>query len=267
MQQVSTKNDGFDLRVSILQMDIKWEDKSFNLDRVENDISQLSGKTDLVILPEMFTTGFSMNSRNLSEENSGKTVERIKQWANAYDFAICGSFIAKEADQFYNRGFFISSTQSVFYDKRHLFRMGDEPKSFSAGQSLPLVEHKGFTICLQICYDLRFPVWSRNVDNKYDLLIYCASWPKPRINVWDILLKARAIENMSYVCGVNRVGTDGMNLMYNGHSTIIDYKGNELVSFPEDLPGIETVTISKKELNLFRNKFPVWKDADKFTLE
>lgn len=267
MLQANTKIDGSELRVTVLQMDIKWEDKLFNLNNVESQIAPLLGKSDLVILPEMFTTGFSMNSKNLSEDTAGKTMERVKQWANDFDLAICGTFIAKDGKQFYNRGFFVSSTQTVFYDKRHLFRMGDEAKSFSAGQSLPIIEHKGFSICLQVCYDLRFPVWSRNVDNKYDLLIYCANWPKSRINVWDILLKARAIENIAYVCGVNRVGVDGLNFDYNGHSTLVDYKGNAQINLADGATAIETVTISKKELNIFRNKFPVWKDADQFALE
>jgi omega-amidase len=260
-------NEDYLLRVSTLQMDIEWENKARNLHKVQKYISELSGKTDIVVLPEMFTTGFSMNCKNLAENNTENTVTTLQTWAKQYKIAICGSFIATENNLYYNRGFLITENKYHFYDKHHLFRMGDESKHFSAGNNLKIIEHKGFNICLQICYDLRFPVWVRNTDNKYDLLIYVASWPQSRIKAWDTLLEARAIENLSYVCGVNRVGTDGLNLSYNGHSTFINYKGERLINFKDNSEGVKTITISKKELNIFRNKFPVWKDADKFTLE
>lgn len=254
------------LRVSLVQMDIVWEDKDVNLRKVQGILSELSGKTDLVVLPEMFSTGFSMNSHSLSEPVDGTTVTSLKDWAKQYDLTICGSYIASENGQFFNRGFFIAPEKSCFYDKRHLFRMGDEAKSFSAGNSHCIVEHKGFNICLLICYDLRFPVWARNIGNKYDLLIYVANWPQSRIRVWNTLLEARALENQSYVCGVNRVGIDGMKLVYDGQSSMIDFKGIKLSTLTDSIEKIETVEISKKALNLFRNKFPVWKDADDFTL-
>lgn len=247
-------------------MDIVWEDKAANLSKVQHSLSELSGKTDVVVLPEMFSTGFSMNSRSLAEPIDSKIITMLQAWSKEYNLAICGSYIASEDGRFYNRGFFITANNIHFYDKRHLFRMGDEGKSFSAGNNHCIVEHKGFNICLLICYDLRFPVWARNVGNAYDLLIYVANWPQSRIKVWNTLLEARALENLCYVCGVNRVGVDGMQLIYNGQSSLIDYKGIRLTTIAEPVEAIETVEISKKGLNLFRNKFPVWKDADDFTL-
>lgn len=254
------------LKVTIVQFDIVWENKKQNLDKVEKLISGLKGQTDLVVLPEMFSTGFSMNSANLAEENSGETISRIKHWSISLGFAICGSFIAKEKEQYFNRGFFISTTHATFFDKRHLFRVGDEPKYFSAGKERVIVEHKGFKICLLICYDLRFPVWSRNIDNQYDLLIYMANWPMSRTRVWKSLLIARAIENMAYVCGTNRIGKDGIGIEYNGNSMFIDAKGNVISNIENNLEQTETIEISKDELDSFRQKFPVWKDADKFDL-
>lgn len=254
------------LRVSLIQTDIVWENKAENLRNIEQKIINLQGETDLVVLPEMFTTGFSMNSHALAEDTSGETISTLKRWAKDYDMALCGSFIAEDEGRFYNRGFFISSDEAFYYDKKHLFRMGDERSAFSEGNDRLIVEHKGFDICLLICYDLRFPVWSRNVDNAYDLLIYVASWPESRAMVWDVLLKARALENQAYVCGVNRVGVDGLKLAYRGGSVLLDAKGRSLSSLRDSEEGVETVEISKEELNDFRRKFPVWKDADKFTI-
>lgn len=253
------------LRISLVQYDIVWENKEANLRYVEDVATSLAGKTDIVVLPEMFTTGFTMNSHKLSESNDGDTITLLKQWATEFDIAICGSFIAKEKGHFFNRGFFISSESEYFYDKRHLFRMGKEPEYFSPGDKRLIFEHKGFNICLLICYDLRFPVWARNINNEYDLIIYTANWPESRAKVWNTLLAARAIENISYVCGVNRIGKDGNDLVYKGDSKLIDAKGEVLTSIKVDK--VETVSISKDELDKFRNKFPVWKDADSFKLK
>lgn len=259
-------NEDKKLRISLLQTDIKWEDKEYNLATLERYISQLTGKTDLIVLPEMFSTGFSMNSHILAETTEGNTISKLQTWAAQYEVALSGSFIAEDNNEYYNRGFFITPTEATFYDKRHLFRMGDEPKHFSAGDKQCIIQYNGFNICLLICYDLRFPVWARSVDNNYDLLLYVANWPEARSRVWSVLLEARALENQAYVCGVNRVGKDGIGLSYKGQSTLIDFKGNKLVYFNTAIEQIETVEISKEELNLFRNKFPVWKDADRFTL-
>lgn len=255
------------LRISLVQYDIAWENKQKNLDYIHTVVSGLEGKTDVVILPEMYTTGFSMNSHNLAEPVSGNTITLLKQWAAQYDVAVCGSYIAEENTNFYNRGFFITPDKEFYYDKRHLFRMGAEPQSFSAGGKRLIFEHKGFNICLLICYDLRFPVWARNIDNEYDLLIYTANWPASRAKVWNALLTARALENMAYVCGVNRIGKDGNGLIHEGCSKVIDAKGNEILSLGTDLGQVGTVCISKLELEQFRAKFPVWKDADRFELK
>lgn len=255
------------LRISLVQYGIVWEDKEANLHYIQKIVTSLAGKTDIVVLPEMCTTGFTMNSQKLAEPNYGTTISLFKQWSKESDIAICGSFIAKDKEDYYNRGFFISPDNNFYYDKRHLFRMGKEPEYFSAGNKRLVFEHKGFNICLLICYDLRFPVWARNVGNEYDLLIYTANWPESRANVWNTLLTARAIENMSYVCGVNRIGKDGNKLMYRGDSKLINAKGEEITSIEANKNQIETVCISKTELEQFRNKFPVWKDADDFELK
>lgn len=256
---------GTQLRISMIQLDIVWENKKANLEKVHKHIASHALHTDVFVLPEMFSTGFSMNSHNLAETNEDETVNKLKEWAKTYGVAICGSFIASDSGKYYNRGFFITPDREYFYDKRHLFRMGDEPNHFSQGNKRLILNYKGFNICLLICYDLSFPVWARNINNEYDLLIYTANWPEARANVWNTLLEARAIENMCYVCGVNRIGTDGNNLAYKGDSKIINAKG-QIISLivKED---IETITLSKNELNNFRNKFPVWKDADSFTIE
>lgn len=253
------------LKISLIQLDIEWENKSENLKRVHDYISSCTEKTDIFVLPEMFSTGFTMNSHNLAETNEGNTISCIKQWAKQYDTAICGSFIASDNGNFYNRGFFITTDKEYYYDKRHLFRMGSEPQYFSSGNKRLIFEHKGFSICLLICYDLRFPVWARNVGNEYDLLIYVANWPTSRVKAWNSLLTARAIENMSYVCGVNRFGKDGNGLEYTGDSKLINARGEEMTSIVKG-EDMETVNISKDELDKFRAKFPVWKDADSFEI-
>lgn len=254
------------MRVSILQTDIVWENRQENLRRLERKFEELRGETDLVILPEMFSTGFSMNSQSLAEEANGDTIRTLKKYAVKYQSAIVGSYIAKDNNRYYNRAFFITPQGEVtFYDKRHLFRMGEESKHFSAGEvPKPIVHYKGWNICFLICYDLRFPVWSRNQNNEYDLLIYVANWPSSRRKVWDTLLPARALENMSYVCGVNRVGTDGNDLAHNGGSVIYSAKGEVLASVPDYEEGAATAHLSLPELNEFRKKFPAWKDADEF---
>ena len=255
------------LRITVYQQDIEWENKKVNLSSIHDIIAFHSDQSDLIVMPEMCTTGFSMNCQSLAEPDDGETVTLLQEWSKRYDVALCGSFIASEADKYYNRAFFITPHESYFYDKRHLFRMGDEGNFFSSGNKRLIIEHKGFNVCLLVCYDLRFPIWARNVDNEYDLLIYVANWPESRINVWNTLLSARAIENMSYVCGVNRVGVDGNGLKHNGHSKVLNARGEELTSIGYNAPDTETVTIEKEELIKFRDKFPVWKDSDQFSIK
>lgn len=255
------------MRITILQTDIVWEDKESNLSNLESLLPKLKGTTNLVVLPEMFSTGFSMNCHQLAETNTGTTVAQLTKWAKQYNLALAGSFIAHDNNTYYNRGFIILPDDSQhFYDKRHLFRMGEEVDYFSAGSHHLIVNYGGFNIALCICYDLRFPVWSRNVGNQYDLLIYPANWPASRRKVWDTLLKARAIENMSYVCGVNRIGRDGNGLLHDGGSVVISPKGNVMTSLPDNREGYTTTEIDLDELNHFRSKFATWKDADKFKI-
>lgn len=263
------------LRISILQTDIAWENKQDNLRRLHEKLETLRGATEIVVLPETFSTGFTMNTDNLAEPVTGKTITTLRQWAAEYQVAIAGSYIAYEKDttftqctSYYNRAFFLTPEgDAYYYDKRHLFRMGKESEHFIAGNSRPIISYRGWNILLLVCYDLRFPVWSRNVNNEYDLMIYVASWPIPRRKVWDILLQARALENISYVCGVNRIGTDGNNQSYNGGSVIYSHKGDLLASIPDNKEGVATAILELSPLREFRKKFPVWKDADSFSIE
>lgn len=256
-----------ELRVSIVQTDIVWENKQENLRILREKLQALRGTTEIVVLPEMFSTGFSMNSRELAEPISGETIQALKNWADEFQFALCGSFICNEKKHFYNRAFFITpGGKEHYYDKRHLFRMGRETEHFSAGNNKLIIPYLGWNISLLVCYDLRFPVWSRNVNNEYELLIYVASWPQPRRLVWDTLLRARALENMCYVCGVNRIGTDGNKRIYNGGSIVYSAKGETLASVPDGEAGIVTTSLNLISLQQLREKFPVWKDADTFQL-
>ena len=255
-----------ELSVSFFQYDIAWEDKEKNLSFVERALAQLSGTSDLLVLPETFSTGFSMNSEKLAEPVSGKTIAILSRWAQQYGIAISGSFICSERGCYYNRAFFLTpDSEQFFYDKRHLFRMGEEHCHFSPGANRLVVPYKGWNISLMICYDLRFPVWSRNVDNGYDLLLYCANWPAARADVWTSLLKARAIENCAYVAGISRIGHDGNGIVHLGHSAVYDYKGG-LMNELSDKEQLCTLTLSLDRLQQFREKFPVWKDADRFSI-
>ena len=256
------------LRIAMLQYFIVWEDKQANLNKVASWLEKERPEADLLVLPEMFTTGFSMKAAELSEPDEGETIDRVKYWARYFGMAIAGSFIARKDNYFYNRAFFVTPDgNSFFYNKRHLFSIGSEHTVFSAGKEKVIVPYKGWNICLQICYDLRFPVWTRNAANGYDLLIYMANWPASRISSWNVLLPARAIENQAYVCGVNRVGEDGLQVKHNGYSSIYDMKGKLLMEFEPEEEGIKVTTLSLNALNEFRKKFPVWKDADRFEIE
>ncbi|MEQ3106093.1 amidohydrolase [Bacteroides salyersiae] len=255
------------LKISIVQTDIAWENKQENLRMLREKLHALRGTTEIVVLPEMFSTGFTMKSRELAEPVSGITVRILKELAADFQLALCGSFICSERSNYYNRAFFITPEgEEFYYDKRHLFRMGNEAEYFSSGNNKLIISYRGWNICLLVCYDLRFPVWSRNVNNEYDLLIYMASWPQARRLAWDTLLCARALENMCYVCGVNRIGVDGNKLIYNGGSVVFSAKGEVLASVPDGEEGIETVSLSLISLQQLRDKFPVWKDADAFRL-
>jgi predicted amidohydrolase len=253
-----------------VQAEIVWEDKSQNLSHYGRLLQAIAGKTDLAVLPEMFSTGFSMQAGRLAETVNGSTIQTIRYWAKEYDLAVCGSFLAKDNDSatLFNRGFFITPQgEADFYDKRHLFRMGEENKHFTAGHQPVIASYKGWNIRLIICYDLRFPVWNRNRNNEYDLLLCPANWPESRAQVWETLLKARAIENQSYVCGVNRVGKDGNGIPHSGHSALIDFKGKPVSEAPINTETVITETINRESLSDFRTKFPAWQDADFFEIK
>jgi predicted amidohydrolase len=257
------------MRVTLVQNDIVWEHPEANLLYYDSLLAGLTGKTDLVLLPELCTTGFSMKTAELAESDTDRTITTLSQMAVNYNMAIAGSFIglASNGKGSYNRGFFLyPDGRRDFSNKRHLFRMGEETAHFLPGNDRTIISYRGWNIRLLICYDLRFPVWSRNIDNGYDLLLVCANWPAPRRHVWSSLLTARALENMSYVCGVNRVGTDGEGLSYSGDSCLIDAYGNALTTMQPDLVQVETVDIDLESLHRFRDKFPAWMDADRFQL-
>jgi predicted amidohydrolase len=257
-----------DLRISIVQSEIAWEDKAKNLTHYYSLLSQLKGKSDLAVLPEMCTTGFSMNVAHLAETNAGNTIQTIQSWAKELDLAVSGSFVAKETDErLFNRGFFITPAgETYFSDKRHLFRIGEENNYFTPAASYSIIPYKGWNIRLIVCYDLRFPVWIRNRENEYDLLLCVANWPQSRATVWNCLLKARAIENLCYVCGANRVGKDGNDILYQGDSVVLDYKGNVVGEAKQNQESVITTVLNKEKLQDFREKFPVWKDADPFAI-
>lgn len=255
-----------DLKVTLIQTNLHWENPQANIGMLEEKIWQIKDAPDLIILPEMFTTGFSMNAATLAEPMNLTTTRWMKQIAAQTKSVITGSFICKEKDNYYNRLLWVEPSGNLdYYDKRHLFRMAGEDKVFSAGGRLIIKEIKGWKICPLICYDLRFPVWSRNIENAYDVLIYIANWPEPRRNAWKALLPARAIENLSYTIGLNRIGQDGKGLNYAGDSGIWDYKGDRLLDIKnnEDIKGF---TLNKKLLEEFRSRFPAHLDADRFTI-
>ena len=256
------------MKISLIQTDIAWADKEANLKSTESALQLFSRQTDLVVLPEMFTTGFCTDKLALAETMEGETVQKLKSWAKHYETAITGSFIAKDGDEIFNRAFFVfPDGEMKTADKRHLFSVGGEHRYFSSGSERLIVNYCGFKICVLVCYDVRFPVWSRNRNNEYDLLIYTASFPHVRMNAWDTLLKARAIENQSFVCGVNRVGIDGKDAAYSGHSVLLDFKGQELLSYPEYETRMDTVEIFTSDLEKFRQKYAFWKDADEFEIK
>lgn len=254
------------LNVTIVQSDLIWQNKNKNFDHFNNLLSELKDLTDIIVLPEMFTTGFSMNSKELAESMDGLSVKWMKDKAQELNAVLVGSVIIEENSNFYNRLLWVYPDGNILnYDKRHLFRMADEHKFFSAGNVKLVVEYKGWKICPLVCYDLRFPVWSRNQED-FDLLIYIANWPEKRKHPWKTLLMARAMENQVYVVGVNRIGTDANEIIYSGDSVIVDPKGNILVNTEAFSESVETLTLSLKKLNDFRETFPLRMDKDEFNI-
>lgn len=293
------------LKITIIQSELHWENKAKNLAMFSEKIASIKEATDVIVLPEMFTTGFTMNAKTLAEKMDGKTVAWMKEVANRTNAVVTGSIIIEEKvispsgrprGAYFNRLIWAQPDGKVYhYDKRHLFRMANEHETFSSGNSRLIVEWKGWKICPLVCYDLRFPVWSRNKefkvqsskfkvdlqsDNKvrnlehetlnpkpvFDLLIYVANWPEARKEPWCKLLEARAIENQVYVVGVNRVGLDGKEISYSGNSAVIDPKGNAISNITEHQNHIQTIELNREELDDFRAKFPVALDGDDFEI-
>ena len=255
-----------ELKIACIQSDLAWEDADKNLDMFASEFKVVPEDTDLIILPEMFSTGFSMKTEKLAEKMNGRSFEWLKEQATKINKVIIGSLIIADNNDYYNRLFVMFPDGNYeYYDKRHLFRMGNEHKHYSAGNKRLVFQYKNWRICPLTCYDLRFPVWSRN-QNDYDLLIYIANWPESRRVVWEKLLPARAIENQVYVAGVNRVGEDGEGLSYAGDTMIINPRGEIMVKSKEKTQQIIHGDLSLDKLNQFREKFPVGLDADKFKI-
>lgn len=254
------------LKAAIVQTDIIWENPNQNRINFSFKINGLSNDVDLIILQEMFVTGFTNHVQNFYENMDGETVQWMLQKAHEKEALLIGSLIIKEGEEFFNRLIVaFPNGELKYYDKRHLFSYAGEDDVFTAGNSRLVFDYKGFKICPLVCYDLRFPVWSRNTKD-IDVLIYIANWPKPRINAWDILLKARAIENLCYVIGVNRLGKDFNNLEYLGHSAVIDAMGNSVLDFEEGKEMTKTITLSKDHIENTRSKFDFLADKDEFEI-
>lgn len=253
------------LRVSLVQTNLIWEDPAANCAALEEKLVDLAGKTDVVVLPEMFATGFSMTPTG-AEMGKGPVLQWMQIQAQRLGALVLGSLKVKQQNAFFNRLYAVQPDGTfTTYDKRHLFRMGAEHEFYQSGDKQVIISYKDWNLALFICYDLRFPVWSRNVGMAYDAAIYVANWPAPRANAWRTLLQARAIENLSYVIGVNRVGTDANGLDYAGDSLLVDFKG----ALQLDLTSREqilTCELASTELSEFRSKFPAYLDADLFNL-
>ncbi|MEQ8324105.1 MAG: amidohydrolase [Vicingaceae bacterium] len=264
-----------DLKISLIQTELFWENKRANFEFLARKIAELKGKTDIVLLPEMFSTGFTMNAKILAESMDGNTISWMHQQAKEYGLVVAGSFICNEQGKYYNRFVWMPPDGNpIHYDKKHLFRMAKEEAHYSPGNHLKTIEYNNWKIRPMVCYDLRFPVWSSNRVNQtqgslnpaFDVLLYVANWPKVRVSAWDILLRARAVENQVYCLGVNRVGEDGNGKVYSGHSAVIEPKGSYLLEPVIDIEGSFTVALNKSYLEDYRKKFPQGLDADQFEL-
>lgn len=253
------------MKIAIIQIPLFWEDPKSNRNYIEEKINAAETAVDLFVLPEMFTSGFTMNPEPVAEMMQGETVVWMQSLAKARNCAITGSLVIIENQNYYNRLLFVFPSGEIqFYNKRHLFTLASEEKSYTKGTQKLIVEYKGWKICPLICYDLRFPVFARNVE-RYDVLLYVANWPSLRSNAWNSLLKARAIENLSYTIGANRIGTDEKNFHYAGHSQLIDPLGNYIIQ-PQETEGVFIAEIHREQLSNIRNKFAFLNDQDEFEL-
>jgi predicted amidohydrolase len=253
------------LKIAIVQFAPVWENPLESRFKLDQLLAEVPSDCDLIVLPEAFNTGFSMEAEKVSETMEGNTISWMKKASSEKNMAICGSLFIHESGSYFNRFCWVEPNGDIkTYDKRHLFSMGSEDKTYTNGKNQLLIDFKGWMIFPQICYDLRFPVWSRNTSD-YHLLIYVANWPSARAEVWKTLLKARAIENQCFVVAANRVGTDGMALIYQGDSMVIDFKGN-CISDATDGEKVLIMELDKSSLLRFREKFDTLKDADAFVL-
>jgi omega-amidase len=258
------------LTITTIQSNLFWEDKQANMQMLQQMIDSISDKTEIIILPEMFTTGFSMQPELFAETMDGETVEWMKMVSNKNGIVLTGSVMIEDEGKYFNRLIWmLPNGKFGYYDKRHLFGYGEEDKHYSSGNKRLIASVKGWKINLQVCYDLRFPVWARQQPKdgapEYDVLIYVANWPERRSHAWKTLLCARAIENQCYVIGVNRVGDDAKNIHYSGNSLVIDPMGQVLYHMADE-EDINTITLSKEKLEEVRTRFPFLNDADDFSI-
>ena len=255
------------LKIALIQSDLVWESPKQNRWNFSEKITAISQQADLIILPEMFTTGFTMNAIALAETMQGETVSWMLEMAKKSNAAIIGSLIIVEEKKYYTRLLFVHPEGKIeTYDKRHTFTLAGEDKVYTAGNKKIIVAYKGWKICPLVCYDLRFPVWARNTEN-YDVLLYVANWPKPRITAWDALLKARAIENMSYCVGVNRVGLDINNYEYIGSSAVYDVLGKQISNIALGKEKTEIIVLDKNHIKKYRDRLQFLGDKDGFSLK
>jgi len=251
-----------DLTVGLIQSALAWEQPQQNREHFETLIEHCGNNADLIVLPEMFTTGFSMQAAQQAESMDGTTCDWLRRLARAHDTAIAGSLPIAENGAVYNRLLFATPDGIQHYDKRHLFRMGNEHEHYKPGSARQVVNWRDWRINLQVCYDLRFPVFSRN-QNDYDVLLYVANWPARRAQHWRALLPARAIENAAYVVAVNRIGDDGNSVAHSGDSLVIDPRGTTTLDMGSEA-GVKTTVLDADALRQWRERFPVYKDADRF---
>ena len=255
------------LTISLVQTDTIWENIPANLERLTEKVDLLKNNTDVIVLPELFTTGFTMNAAALAESMLGTGVSWMLEVAKSRNCLVIGSLLIEESENFYNRLIVaFPEGHSEYYDKRHLFSFAGEDNVFTAGQKKLVFEYKSFRICPLICYDLRFPVWARNTE-EIDLYIFVANWPSARMLAWDTLLKARAIENLSYVIGVNRVGKDNNDLIYTGHSAVFDALGDTILTFESGIGITGSITIEKGHIELIRKQYRFLEDQDDFEIK
>ena len=253
------------MKIALVQTSLSWEDPTENRSHLAQKITGFMKEVDLIVLPEMFSSGFTMQPKAVAEQMEGETLSWLHHLAKAKDCAITGSLVIEENGKYYNRLVFVTPDGGIkTYDKRHLFTLAGEDKVYTAGTEKVIIEYKGFKICPLICYDLRFPAFSRNKE-AYDILLYVANWPKARVHAWDILLKARAVENMCYTVGVNRIGTDHNQLDYIGHSQVVDYLGNYVLE-PQESDGVYIITLDKPKMLETREKLAFLEDQDAYQI-